>query len=145
MDTNPMDSQFIKFVSDSNNLIIGSIALISGSLLLFSHFQNQGVKISPLKLTQLMNQKEAMVIDIRETDQFKKGHIPDAKSIPIKTLTSECGKLSQFKNKTFVVVCENGTQSHKAVSQLKKAGFQKVHLLEGGLVTWETQGLPKVK
>lgn len=140
-----MDSQFIKFVSDSNNLIIASIALISGSMLLFTHFQNRDVKISSLKLTQLINQKEAVIIDIRETDQFKKGHIPNARSIPIKTLASECEKLNQFKNKTFVVVCENGTQSHKAISQLKKAGFQNVHLLEGGIIAWGTQGLPKVK
>ncbi|MDB5790368.1 MAG: rhodanese-like protein [Massilia sp.] len=54
-------------------------------------------------------------------------------------------ELEKFKAKTVLAVCQAGTQSPKAATQLKKAGFNEVFCLNGGVTGWQAQGLPLAK
>ena len=88
--------------------------------------------------------KEYFVLDVRSPEDFAKGHIPGALSIPLMDLP---GKLSTLpKDKTIVTYCGNITcaLAPKAALKLAQAGF-KVMELFGGFATWTEKGFPVQK
>ena len=128
-----------------NNIWLVAIALISGGALLWPNLQQRGQNVSLLQATQLINQGKSVILDVREPSQFAAGHMRDAKNIPLKELPNRLSELEKFKSKTVIVVCQAGAGAGKAVSQLKKAGFDQVVSLQGGLAAWQGQGLPLAK
>jgi rhodanese-related sulfurtransferase len=53
--------------------------------------------------------------------------------------------IDKKKNKVLLTVCDNGSLSGKAASLLRKAGYENVFSLRGGLGTWRAENLPLVK
>jgi rhodanese-related sulfurtransferase len=133
----------VKFFID--NIWLIALVLISGGALLWPNLQRRGQKVSLLQATQMINQGKTIVLDVREPAQFAAGHLRDAKNIPLKELPNRIGELDKFKSKSVIVICQSGMQSAKAASQLKKAGFNEVVGLSGGLAAWQAQGLPVAK
>jgi rhodanese-related sulfurtransferase len=133
----------VKFFID--NIWLIALALISGGALLWPSLQRRGQKVSLLQATQLINQGKTIVLDVRDPAAFAAGHLRDAKNIPLKELPKRIGELDKFKSKNVIVVCQSGMQSAKATTQLKKAGFNEVVSLNGGLAAWQAQGLPVAK
>jgi rhodanese-related sulfurtransferase len=133
----------VKFFID--NILLFVLILISGGMLVWPGLQRRGAKVSILQATQMFNQGKTLMLDVRAEEEFAKGHLRDAKNIPIKQLASRVGEIDKFKAKAVVVLCASGVQSSKASSLLKNAGFNDVHILDGGMTAWQTQGLPTVK
>lgn len=133
----------MKFIID--NIWLFAIALLSGGALLLPALQRRGEKVSLLQATQLINQGKTVVVDVREASEFASGHIRDSKNIPLGELQQRASELDKFKSKNVIVLCQSGVRSSKAVSVLKKAGFNEVFSLNGGLEAWQAQGLPVAK
>lgn len=133
----------MKFFID--NIWLIALVLVSGGALLWPNLQRRGSKVSLLQATQLINQGKSVILDVREPDAFAAGHLRDAKNIPLKELPNRLGELDKFKSKAVVAVCQTGVQSAKAAAQLKKAGFNEVFSLDGGIAAWQAQGLPTTK
>jgi rhodanese-related sulfurtransferase len=132
----------VKFFID--NIWLIALALLSGGALFLPTLQ-RGARLSLLQATQMLNQGKAVILDIRDQDEFAAGHIRDARHIPLKDLKSRISELDKFKSKSVIVVCSSGAQSARAASQLKGAGFTEVYSLDGGLAAWRAQGLPTAK
>lgn len=105
-----------------------------------------GIKqVGPQEAVMLFNHEDALVLDVREQSEWRDGHIAQARHIPLGKLAEQMGGLDKYKDKPIVVVCRSGSRSGHACGQLKKAGFQKLHNLAGGMMAWEQAGLPRVK
>jgi rhodanese-related sulfurtransferase len=130
----------VKFIVD--NIFLIGLVIISGGALLVPYLQQRGSKLSLLEATQRINTGKALVLDVRDTEQFAASHLRDARNIPLKELAQRIGELDKFKSKSVIVVCQSGTQSGKAEGILKKAGFTEVYGLTGGIAAWQVQGLP---
>jgi len=91
------------------------------------------------------NSKKNQVIDIRTPDETKEGHIEDALFIDFlaEDFLEEIGDLD--KNKTYLIYCRSGKRTQRAGVEMKKAGFKKVFLMEGGFTAWEKEGKPVKK
>lgn len=98
--------------------------------------------LSPQQIVDMMNNNEAQIIDIRNKEAFKKGHIIDSVNIEIDELQE--GKLGKYKGKTLVVACDKGLQSQAAAAKLKNQGFIAA-VLAGGIAAWQNAELPLVK
>ena len=133
----------VKFIID-NSWLIGLI-LISGGALLVPVLQRSGAKVSLLQATQLMNQSRCTILDVREATDFAAGHIRHAKNIPVSELLKRITELEKQKAHTVLTVCASGTRSATASAILTRAGFANVVSVEGGMLAWQTQGLPVVK
>jgi len=133
----------VKFIID--NILLFALALVSAGMLVWPSLVRRGAKVSSLQATQMLNQGKILLLDVREDTEFAKGHMRDAKNIPLKQLAERISELDRFKGKPVIVVCESGVRSSKASGQLKSAGFDDVHILEGGMAAWQAQGLPTVK
>lgn len=101
--------------------------------------------LSPTELTIKVNREDAVLLDIRSADDFKKGHITSARNIPLAQLSKELSKLENDKNKPIIVVCQAGMSAQGAAKQLISAGFGQVAVLHGGMSKWAEANLPVVK
>jgi rhodanese-related sulfurtransferase len=130
-----------------NNIWLVAIALISGGMLLWPLLSQSagGPSLSTLQATQLINQKDALVLDLRSTDEYARGHILHARSVPAAQLGGRMSELEKFKNRPLILSCQNGTTSGATLGALKKAGFGEVYVLAGGVSAWQQAGLPVTK
>lgn len=102
-------------------------------------------KIDPHGLVRLINHENAAVIDVRETNAFKDGHIVGAISIPFAQLAENNKKISRLKDKPIVLVCVVGQTSMRAAHALKKQEFTNLYSLQGGMNAWKGANLPVEK
>lgn len=127
-----------------NNLLLVIAAAASGAMLLWSFFGNRvsGInQVNTLEATRLMND-EALILDVREDNEWAIGRIPNARHIRLGQLADQLAQLEKFRDKPVVVYCRSGNRSARAGAMLKKAGFSNVNNLTGGIVAWEQANLP---
>ena len=129
------------------NIFLVMIAVVSGGMLLWPLLRRGagGPWVSTLQATQLMNRDDAVVVDLRAADEYAKGHILGARSIPIADLERRAGELDRHKAKPVILHCGDGNRAGAGVALLRKQGFANVVNLSGGYAAWQQAGLPTEK
>lgn len=119
-----------------------ALAAASGAWLLVDLVRSQGDKsqLSPVEATLLINREDAQVIDVRDQGEFASGHVPNARHIPLGELEQRSGDLEKFKDRPIILCCATGNRSAAALATLRKAGFEKLFNLRGGIAEWEKAG-----
>ena len=86
--------------------------------------------------------RAVQVVDVREPDEFSGalGHVPGARLVPLGTLVSHATELS--RERPVVTVCRSGARSAQASVLLRKAGFEQVANLAGGMLRWHEARYP---
>ena len=134
----------MKFVMD--NIFLIAVAFVSGAMLIWPLVRRGGgPTVSTLEATQMINRQDALVLDVREQTEYAKGHILNARNIPLAQIEARIGDLGKQKDKPVIVHCENGSRAGVAVSALLKQGFANVVSLNGGYLAWQQAGLPVEK
>ncbi len=131
-----------------NNIWLILLVVASGAMLIWPMISSRiqgGSEVGTLEAVQLINRRDALVLDVRDGSDFAAGHIPNAKHIPLARLEQSMRELEKFKTRPVIVSCHNGTISTKACALLRKKGFNEVFRLKGGIVSWEQAGLPMEK
>ncbi|WP_317202615.1 rhodanese-like domain-containing protein [Janthinobacterium sp.] len=133
----------MKFIIE--HIFLLGIVVLSGGALLWPVLTVRGKRASPLEVTQLINRGKSTIVDVRDAAEFAKGHLRDARHIPLAELAQRAGELEKSKNRTIVLVCQKGVRSSSAAKVLAKAGFDDVVSLDGGVAAWQGAGLPLAK
>src|SRR3954469_11811329 len=138
-------SRFVEFVR--NNLLLFAVAFVSGGMLLWPLVRRTtgGPWVNTTQATHLINREEALVLDVREPNEFGAGHVLGAKNLPLARLDSSGADLAKRKERPVIVYCDGGERSAKALAALKKQGFTRVANLSGGIAAWQQAGLPVEK
>lgn len=127
----------------NQNVLLISLVVVSGLSLVWSMVSGaSGNGVNPGQATLLINREDALVVDVREADEFAGGHLPEARNIPVGKLAERVGELAGFKDKPIIVCCASGMRSAKAIGELKKHGFDNLHNLSGGVDAWVGAGYP---
>lgn len=98
--------------------------------------------LQPAGLTALVNRENALVVDLRPIADFEKGHIPGSKNVQMSQFDPESRQLAAARALPVVLVCKAGQTSGEAARRLRKAGFERVFVLDGGIGAWQQGGLP---
>lgn len=99
--------------------------------------------LSPAQATQAINHEDALVVDVSAAADFAKAHILGSISAPLAELDPEKHKLlSKAKERRIILVCRTGSAAGEAAARLRKAGFSKVSVLDGGIAGWRQAELP---
>jgi rhodanese-related sulfurtransferase len=136
-------SDFIEFSQQNWPLYLALFAILG--LLVGNEVLRKIRGVSALNAAQalrLINDQDAWVVDIREGGDYKEGHIPQARHIPLASLRERLGELSKVGDKPIIVYCRTGNTSQSACAQLKKNGIANVYSLNGGLAAWLDANLP---
>lgn len=136
---------FTAFVSQHPMLFLAAVILIA-LLIIVEVMRNKrpAFNLAPQEAIQLINHKQAVVIDTRPKEAYKKGHIIHAHSMPGESIQSNLKKIEKFKSKPIIVVCPQGMGSQKIAQNLLQQGYQ-AYSLAGGLRSWSEAGLPLIK
>jgi rhodanese-related sulfurtransferase len=102
-------------------------------------------RLTPASLTSLINREDALVVDVSAAADFDKGRIAGSKNLPLAQFDPEHKLLGKAKERPVAVVCRTGMGSADAAKRLLKAGYTRVHWLEGGTAAWQQAELPLVK
>ncbi|MSQ51982.1 MAG: rhodanese-like domain-containing protein [Betaproteobacteria bacterium] len=133
-----------KFLQDNIYLVL--IALLSGGMLLWPMLRRGGMGplVNTLEATLLINQKDAVLIDVRDVADFAKGHILNARNVPLAQIEAQAEGLVKNKQKSLIVYCDAGRQAGAATAKLRGFGYENAVSLSGGLAAWRQAGLPVV-
>jgi len=133
---------FFTFVSEQ--WILVSILIVLLYAYIWTEKTKGGPTVSIHSATRVINNGEAVVVDLREAKEFKAGHIVDAMNIPHNKLKDQLTQLASHKEKTLILVDKMGQHAGTAGRMLRTEGFT-VNRLEGGMTEWQNQNLPLVK
>lgn len=86
-----------------------------------------------------------LILDVREADEFKAGHIEGAVNVPIRSLMKNLSQLPKDKAAPIVVVCKSGIRAAYGTMALKQVGYTNAKDLQGGMLAWEKDSLPITK
>lgn len=136
--------QLGQFIMHHWELWLGLVVVL---LLIFMNEQLMQKKrakaLSPASVVDMMNHANAVVIDIRDLETFRAGHIIDATRMSIDELTQE--RMKKYNNNPLILVCTRGIQAATAATKLRAEGVTNVMILAGGMTAWQEAGLPIIK
>ncbi|MDC0610108.1 rhodanese-like domain-containing protein [Vibrio sp.] len=139
--------EYIQFFQQNTLLSVAWVAIVVALVVNIVKSASAKYKlISVNELTQAVNKENGTVVDIRTSDEFKKGHITD--SVNMKPEDIKSGNLASLENKKatpIIVVCKSGQTAQDSASALVKAGFEKVSVLKNGIAAWNEANLPLVR
>jgi len=132
----------LQFLVAKENIFIVAVALVSGIMLAVPALRKGrgGKGLSTAEAIQLVNQRQGVWVDVRPSEQFRAGHIAQARSLPAAEVEQKASSLP--KNKPLLLVCETGRDSSRIAARLRTQGFAEVSILEGGMRAWSSAGLP---
>lgn len=91
--------------------------------------------LSAERVESMARSGQAVIVDVRESSEYKAGHIPRARHIPLGQLVQRLREVS--KDRTVVVVCQSGNRSSRACELLSEAGYKNVYNMSGGMNGWK--------
>ena len=136
--------QYLEFAGNHPLLMVA--LLISFFLVIFSELRRKATGLLAVEAgeaVRMMND-DAVGIDLRSAEAHGRGHIVNAKSVPLDELPAKLDTLAQYKERPVIAVCDAGISSNRAVKTLRDAGFEKAFGLKGGMTAWSQDGFPVV-
>lgn len=133
---------FLEFVSQQWMLVAALSAVVF--MLFFHESRKSGPSLSPQQAITMINAQGGLFLDIRDTGDYKQGHIVDAMHLPAAKLASRLAELEKYKNSPIVLVCKMGQTASAAGKTLKANGFEHVYKMTGGMMEWSNLQLPVI-
>lgn len=105
--------------------------------------KNRAKELSPAAAVDMINHENAVVIDLRDPEAFRAGHIIGAICTPADDIGQK--RMEKYKTKPLILVCPRGLQSATMATKLRTQGFTQPMVLAGGITAWQAANLPLVK
>jgi rhodanese-related sulfurtransferase len=141
--------QFLVFLQKNpmNMVLLGTVLVTGGMLLwpVIARLMRPGQEVGAVEAVQLINRRDAVVIDVRDAAEYKSGHITNARHIPEGEIDSRMKELEKVKLKPIIVSCARGNRSLNVANRLRKLGFAEVFSLRGGIAAWQAASMPLEK
>jgi len=131
----------------SNNPVLFILFFVIFAFILFNEYKTITQKfkdISPQDAVFLIN-KDAFILDVRESSELNQGAIKNSKHITFSTVESSIDSIKKYSDKPTIVYCKSGIRSSTVSNILTKNDFQEVYSMKGGFEAWVQDNLPVVK
>lgn len=134
----------MKFILDNWVLIL--IALSSGTMLALPRLRGAGQgALTPTGAVQLINREKAVLVDVREAEEFAAGHPVGARSVPLSDLEAKLPTTVKNKALPVLLFCATGARARRALETTKKLGYANAQVVAGGMRAWKDANLPVEK
>jgi rhodanese-related sulfurtransferase len=99
--------------------------------------------LSPTRLSELLSNPNAQLIDVRDHHEWAGGHIEGSRSVPLDQLRADPeGELP--KDALLIFICAKGARSLTAAKMVARLGYPNIYNVDGGMAAWARAGLPLV-
>lgn len=116
----------------------------SGSELL-REAKESATALAPAMVSEIANSEPVTLVDVREADEWRAGHLPGAVHVPRGFLEMQAESKLPAKDAPLIVYCAGGNRSAFATATLKQLGYLDVRHMSGGFSGWRDAGLKVVK
>lgn len=143
-----MEAFFLFLQKNPMNMVLLGTVIVSGLLLMWpmiARLMRPGQEIGTVEAVQLINRRDAVVLDVRDAAEYKSGHITSARNVPEAELDSRAKELDKVKAKPIIVACGRGNRSAAIAAKLRKLGFAEAVSLRGGIAAWQQANMPLEK
>jgi rhodanese-related sulfurtransferase len=117
----------------------------SGFQKLVANAKKHVTEISPQDAAEKLKGDEAVIVDVRETDEWDEEHIPGAIHLSRGTIELDIEEKVPDTNAMIITHCGGGGRSALAAESLQKMGYKNVHSMAGGFKAWKAARLPSTK
>jgi len=102
-------------------------------------------EVSPEEVKQRLDEegRDWVLIDVREQDEYRAGHLPEAIGCGRGILEYHIAELVPDTGKEIVLYCRGGHRSALSADSLREMGYTNVHSMRGGFREWAGKGLPQ--
>ncbi len=105
-------------------------------------WQQEGCRqIDSTQALELIRDRDALVVDVREPHEFAAGRIPNAELIPLREIGYHVENLRRHGDRPIILSCRTGGRSETACRFLRQSGIKNVFNLAGGLMGWLMAGI----
>lgn len=108
---------------------------------LFDFLKKKYESVSPARAKELQD-AGALLIDVRESHEYKAGHAPGAKLISLGVLERRLKEIP--KEREILVICQSGMRSEQATKLLASNGYNVTNV-SGGMVNWQRAGMKVIR
>ena len=98
--------------------------------------------VTPQTALELAGRDDVTVIDVRTPEEFAEGHIEGATNIDFYSPTFGNDIMTLDAGQEYAVYCRSGNRSASTTAFMSENGFDSIYELQGGIVAWESAGLP---
>src|ERR1700757_742348 len=102
-------------------------------------------EISPQDAAEKSESGNAIIVDVRDKDEWDEDHIPGAMHMSRGTIELDIEEKVPNPNEMIICHCGGGGRSALAAQSLQKIGYKNVRSMAGGLKAWKAAGLPTAK
>jgi rhodanese-related sulfurtransferase len=142
-------NQFLVFLQKSPfNMMLFGLAVTTGGMLiwpLITRTYRSTNEVSAFEAVQLINRRDAVVLDVRDSGEFAAGHITNAKHFPEAQVGERIKELEKYKSRPILVSDGTGSRAAAVTGVLRKQGFAEVFALKGGIAAWQQASMPLEK
>ena len=96
--------------------------------------------VAPEDFRAMADDPGTRVLDIREPEEFARGHIPGAQLTPLRTVLDVGPTMA--RDRRLLLACRSGRRTQRAMHMLVSMGFEDVYGLRGGILAWRADGMP---
>ena len=97
-------------------------------------------EIDPPTAKRMLDDRIALLFDIREADEYAREHIPGAELRPLSSFDPR--DFPEAAEKAAIFHCGSGVRTRDAAARIARTGFSEIYHLQGGLAAWKGAGLP---
>jgi rhodanese-related sulfurtransferase len=102
-------------------------------------------EISPQEAAAKLSSGDAVIVDVRDKDEWDEGHIPAATHMSRGTIELDIEEKVPDPNAMIICHCGGGGRSALAAESLQEMGYKNVRSMAGGFKAWKAAGLPVTK
>lgn len=141
----------------NNNYILPFIIFLGAffvCILIFTKFNvlkkidanNPGDTLTADEFFVLGHEPNVEILDLRTPEEYNYGHIGGVTNINFNDTINFISAINKLdKNKTYLIYCRTDKRSGSTLVLMKEKGFEKVHLLKGGIISWKLAEMPVIK
>ena len=141
--------QFLVFLQKNPfHMLLFGLAAASGVMLIWplvSRSFRQANEVGTFEAVQLINRRDALVLDVRAAGDYAAGHVAGAKHVPEAQLSERIKELEKYKSRPIIVSCGTGSRAPSVSDMLRKNGYAEAFALKGGIAAWQQASLPLEK
>ena len=137
--------EYFNFIS--NNPVLFLLFFIILGFIIFNEYKTLTQKfknITPQDAVFLIN-KNAFILDVRESSELNHGIIKDSKHINFASVQTSLDSIKKYSERPTIVYCKSGARSATISNILSKNNFSEVYSMKGGFEAWVSDNLPVVK
>jgi rhodanese-related sulfurtransferase len=119
-----------------------SLGNVAGNLTVINYRQASYREVSSREAADLIQNEQAIILDVRTPNEYKRGHLHNSILIPVQELQTRYKELGVHKDREILIYCATGNRSTVASKILIDSGFKHIVNMRGGIYDWHKKNYP---